>query len=87
MNSADVPPAVGIFIKGSSPPLLSVIEGLFTFCFVSYLCSLSTYDIVITTYSLLAKEIPTQKEEGVTPSANPSVGKVSLGATPHNFFF
>ncbi|XP_022352247.1 transcription termination factor 2 [Enhydra lutris kenyoni] len=38
---------------------------------------LSTYDIVITTYNLLAKEIPTQKEEGVTPSANPSVGKDS----------
>ncbi|XP_008708584.1 transcription termination factor 2 [Ursus maritimus] len=39
---------------------------------------LSTYDIVITTYNLLAKEIPTQKEEGVIPGANPSVGKDSV---------
>lgn len=59
------------------------MEGLFTVCLVSCLCSLSTYDIVITTYNLLAKEIPTQKEEGVIPGANPSVGKVSLGAAPH----
>lgn len=28
------------------------------------------YDIVITTYSLLAKEIPTRKQEGETPGAN-----------------
>nr|XP_044994311.1 transcription termination factor 2 isoform X2 [Jaculus jaculus] len=34
---------------------------------------LSTYDIVITTYSLLAKEIPTVKQEGEGPSANLSV--------------
>lgn len=27
------------------------------------LCSLSQYEIVITTYSILAKEIPIQKEE------------------------
>ncbi|XP_027957765.1 transcription termination factor 2 [Eumetopias jubatus] len=38
---------------------------------------LSTYDVVITTYNLLAKEIPTQKEEGVIPCANPGVGKDS----------
>nr|XP_036308596.1 transcription termination factor 2 isoform X6 [Pipistrellus kuhlii] len=31
---------------------------------------LSTYDIVITTYSLLAKEIPTKKEEGLVPGTN-----------------
>ena len=34
---------------------------------------LSTYDIVITTYSLLAKEIPTTKQEGEVPGANLSV--------------
>ncbi|XP_045752823.2 transcription termination factor 2 isoform X1 [Mirounga angustirostris] len=39
--------------------------------------ALSTYDVVITTYTLLAKEIPTQKEEGVVPGANPGVGKDS----------
>ncbi|XP_045334758.1 transcription termination factor 2 isoform X3 [Leopardus geoffroyi] len=36
---------------------------------------LSTYDIVITTYNLLTKEIPTQKQEGVIPGANPSAEK------------
>ncbi|XP_063112254.1 transcription termination factor 2 isoform X2 [Cavia porcellus] len=34
---------------------------------------LSTYDIVITTYSLLAKEIPTKKQEKDVPGANLSV--------------
>ena len=38
-----------------------------------YICSLSTYDIVITTYSLLAKEIPTAKQDEKIPGANPSV--------------
>ncbi|XP_059121946.1 transcription termination factor 2 [Peromyscus eremicus] len=38
---------------------------------------LSTYDIVITTYSLLAKEIPTTKQEGEVPGANLSVEGVS----------
>ncbi|XP_065762256.1 transcription termination factor 2 isoform X1 [Muntiacus reevesi] len=34
---------------------------------------LFTYDIVITTYSLLAKEIPTVKQDEQIPGANPSV--------------
>ncbi|XP_058158960.1 transcription termination factor 2 isoform X3 [Dasypus novemcinctus] len=34
---------------------------------------LSTYDIVITTYRLLAMEIPTEKEEGVIPGTHLSV--------------
>ncbi|XP_029331360.1 transcription termination factor 2 isoform X2 [Mus caroli] len=38
---------------------------------------LSTYDIVITTYSLLAKEIPTTKHEGEVPGANLSVEGIS----------
>uniref|UniRef100_A0A8C8XJJ1 Transcription termination factor 2 n=1 Tax=Panthera leo TaxID=9689 RepID=A0A8C8XJJ1_PANLE len=42
---------------------------------------LSTYDIVITTYNLLTKEIPTQKQEGVIPGANPSAEK-EIAKTP-----
>ncbi|KAL1772449.1 transcription termination factor 2 [Sigmodon hispidus] len=38
---------------------------------------LSTYDVVITTYSLLAKEIPTTKQEGEVPGANLSVEGIS----------
>ncbi|MBV98086.1 Transcription termination factor 2, partial [Eschrichtius robustus] len=38
---------------------------------------LSTYDIVVTTYSLLAKEIPTKKPEGEMPGANLSVEGIS----------
>ncbi|KAJ1063636.1 hypothetical protein K5549_000133 [Capra hircus] len=38
---------------------------------------LSTYDIVITTYSLLAKEIPTAKQDEKIPGANPSVESTS----------
>ncbi|KAM7318191.1 hypothetical protein ACRRTK_022928 [Alexandromys fortis] len=38
---------------------------------------LSTYDIVITTYSLLAKEIPTTKQEGEVPGSNLSVEGIS----------
>lgn len=38
---------------------------------------LSTYDIVVTTYSLLAKEIPTTKQEGEVPGANLSVEGIS----------
>ncbi|XP_006161455.1 transcription termination factor 2 [Tupaia chinensis] len=38
---------------------------------------LSTYDVVITTYTLLAKEIPTQKEEGETPGPKLRVEGIS----------
>ncbi|XP_007119445.2 transcription termination factor 2 isoform X2 [Physeter macrocephalus] len=38
---------------------------------------LSTYDIVVTTYSLLAKEIPTKKQEGEMAGANLSVEGIS----------
>ncbi|XP_036780354.2 transcription termination factor 2 isoform X1 [Manis pentadactyla] len=38
---------------------------------------LSTYDIVITTYSLLAKEVPTKKQEEVIPGAKLSVEGIS----------
>ncbi|KAL2771959.1 transcription termination factor 2 [Daubentonia madagascariensis] len=38
---------------------------------------LSTYDIVITTYSLVAKEIPTNKQEGEIPGENLSVEDIS----------
>ncbi|XP_054420708.1 transcription termination factor 2 [Pteronotus mesoamericanus] len=38
---------------------------------------LSTYDIVITTYSLLAKEIPTKKQEGEVPGTNLSTEGIS----------
>ncbi|XP_042637926.1 transcription termination factor 2 [Orycteropus afer afer] len=39
---------------------------------------LSSYDIVITTYSLLAKEIPTKKQEGEVPGANLDVEVISI---------
>lgn len=58
--------------------MLSVTEGSSAVCFVLYLRSLSTYDIVITTYSLVAKEIPTKKQEGDVPGANLST-EVRLG--------
>ncbi|XP_020858418.1 transcription termination factor 2 [Phascolarctos cinereus] len=35
--------------------------------------ALSIYDVVITTYSLLAKEIPTRKEEGTVPATDACV--------------
>ncbi|XP_003793870.1 transcription termination factor 2 [Otolemur garnettii] len=38
---------------------------------------LSTYDIVVTTYSLVAKEIPTKNKEGELPGANLSVKGVT----------
>ena len=53
--------------------VVRVVAGWFNFCSVLHLCSLSTYDIVVTTYSLLAKEIPTKKPEGKMPGANLSV--------------
>ena len=58
--------------------MLSVTEESFTICFVLCVHSLSTYDIVITTYSLLAKEIPTKKQEGDVPGTNLSA-EVRLG--------
>ncbi|XP_006899638.1 PREDICTED: transcription termination factor 2 [Elephantulus edwardii] len=39
---------------------------------------LSSYDVVITTYSLLAKEVPTKKHEGEVPGANLSVEGISV---------
>lgn len=75
-----VHPAIGIFMKRSA--LLFIVRvtgGSFTICFVLYLHSLSTYDIVITTYSLLAKEIPTEKQEGLVPATDLSE-EVRLGA-------
>ncbi|XP_045139666.1 transcription termination factor 2 isoform X2 [Echinops telfairi] len=39
---------------------------------------LASYDIVITTYSLLAKEVPTKKQEGEVPGANLSVQGISV---------
>ncbi|XP_045402870.1 transcription termination factor 2 isoform X1 [Lemur catta] len=38
---------------------------------------LSTYDVVITTYSLVAKEIPTNKQEGEIPGGNLNVEGIS----------
>lgn len=76
-------PTVGIFIKWSTLPLVvRVTERSLTICFVLYLRSLSTYDIVITTYSLLAKEIPTKKQEGEAPGMNLNE-EVRLGAESH----
>lgn len=69
-----------MLIKGSTRVFLSVTEGAFAIGFVFCLRSLSTYDIVITTYNLLAKEIPTKKrQEGEVPGTNRSE-KVRLGA-------
>lgn len=68
----------GPFYKEVNSACGRLQEELFTVCFVLYPCSLSTYDIVITTYSLLAKEIPTTKQEGEVPGSNLSV-EVRLG--------
>lgn len=35
---------------------------------------LSGYDVVVTTYSLLSKEVPTSKEEGEVPAQDHDVG-------------
>lgn len=53
-------------------------RGIVYHFFVLHLHSLSTYDIVITTYSLLAKEIPTKKQEELVPGTNLSE-EVRLG--------
>ncbi|XP_034645681.1 transcription termination factor 2 isoform X3 [Trachemys scripta elegans] len=44
--------------------------------------ALSEYDIVVTTYSLLSKEIPTKKEEGEVPAEDHDVGDTSCPCSP-----
>ncbi|KAG6929543.1 transcription termination factor 2, partial [Chelydra serpentina] len=44
--------------------------------------ALSEYDIVVTTYSLLSKEIPTKKEEGEVPAEDHDVGDMSCPCSP-----
>uniref|UniRef100_A0A8C0JDK3 Transcription termination factor 2 n=1 Tax=Chelonoidis abingdonii TaxID=106734 RepID=A0A8C0JDK3_CHEAB len=44
--------------------------------------NLSEYDIVVTTYSLLSKEIPTKKEEGEVPAEDHDVGDMSCPCSP-----
>uniref|UniRef100_U3JT92 Transcription termination factor 2 n=2 Tax=Ficedula albicollis TaxID=59894 RepID=U3JT92_FICAL len=43
---------------------------------------LSGYDVVVTTYSLLSKEIPTSKEEGEVPAQDYDVGSGSSPCSP-----
>lgn len=43
---------------------------------------LSEYDIVVTTYSLLSKEVPTSKEEGEFPAKDHEVGSGSSACSP-----
>ncbi|POI31288.1 hypothetical protein CIB84_004961 [Bambusicola thoracicus] len=43
---------------------------------------LSEYDIVVTTYSLLSKEVPTSKEEGEFPAKDHEVGSGSSVCSP-----
>ncbi|CAN8195050.1 unnamed protein product [Coccothraustes coccothraustes] len=43
---------------------------------------LSGYDVVVTTYSLLSKEVPTTKEEGEVPAQDHDVGSGSCPSSP-----
>ncbi|KFQ15781.1 Transcription termination factor 2, partial [Leptosomus discolor] len=43
---------------------------------------LSEYDVVVTTYSLLSKEIPTRKEEGEVPAEDHDLGSGSSPCSP-----
>ncbi|XP_021255252.1 transcription termination factor 2 [Numida meleagris] len=43
---------------------------------------LSEYDVVVTTYSLLSKEVPTSKEEGEFPAKDHEVGSGSSPCSP-----
>ncbi|XP_010186212.1 PREDICTED: transcription termination factor 2-like, partial [Mesitornis unicolor] len=43
---------------------------------------LSGYDVVVTTYSLLSKEVPTSKEEGEVPAEDHDVGRGSSPCSP-----
>ncbi|XP_075763193.1 transcription termination factor 2 isoform X2 [Pelodiscus sinensis] len=44
--------------------------------------ALPHYDIVVTTYNLLSKEIPTKKEEGEVPAEDHDVGDTSCPCSP-----
>ncbi|NXX21459.1 TTF2 factor, partial [Podargus strigoides] len=44
--------------------------------------ALSEYDVVVTTYSLLSKEVPTSKEEGEVPAEDHDVGTGSSPCSP-----
>ncbi|XP_074753964.1 transcription termination factor 2 [Athene noctua] len=44
--------------------------------------ALSEYDVVITTFSLLTKEVPTRKEEGEVPAKDHDVGSGSSPCSP-----
>ncbi|KAM6419642.1 transcription termination factor 2 [Pluvialis apricaria] len=43
---------------------------------------LSEYDVVVTTYSILSKEVPTSKEEGEVPAKDHDVGSGSSPCSP-----
>ncbi|NXV28935.1 TTF2 factor, partial [Rissa tridactyla] len=44
--------------------------------------ALSEYDVVVTTYSILSKEVPTSKEEGEVPAEDYDVGSGSSPCSP-----
>lgn len=55
--------------------LAKCIPQLFLFLITTFpLCRLSEYDVVVTTYSLVSKEVPTSKEEGEVPAEDHDVG-------------